>query len=395
MAKRLTKREKQKLNKLAIKNWRAVTAIILLLAIVLTVAYFMGWLDKCFKEEEPTLSTAGGYSTTVDELRDMKVTFLDVGQGDCIVIQLPDGKNMIIDSGKYNSCQDVISDFTEANDIDTFDYLLLTHQDDDHSGNMNWVIDNYKIKYIFRPNNYSGHKDSSILPEEFNPDVDGYDSNTKTYSEFMISAYNEKCTVEIFNKDSDFTNEIKFGNNKYSYTFNFWTPTASRMDIEYSDPNNYSPIMTLEYGDKKIMFTGDAELENISEYLESYGSSNNVDVLKVGHHGSENATTSEFLTAIDPEFAVIQCGINNSYGHPHAEVINRLQAHDSGIEIFRNDANGDITLSFGVDDEITNQSFDLENGDCSNNYLSGAQIASQSLNLNYIEYLNNRSMFVA
>lgn len=395
MAKKLTKIEKQKLNNLAIKHWRIVVAIFVLLAIFLTLAYFMGWLDKFFKKDPPVLSTAGGYSTTVQELKDLEINFLDVGQGDCIIIELPDGKNMIIDSGKYNSCQDVISDFTERNNIDTFDYLLLTHQDDDHAGNMNWVIDNYKVNYIFRPNNYSGHKNSEILPEEFNPNTDGYDSNTKTYSEFMISAYNEKCTVEVFNKDSDFTNEIICDGEKYSYSFNFWTPTSDRLAIEYNDPNNYSPIMSLEYGNKKIMFTGDAELENINEYVETYGSQNNIDVLKVGHHGSENATTQAFVEAIDPEFAIIQCGLNNSYGHPHSETLGVLNSHDGGVTVFRNDTNGTITLSFGINDVINSSSFTLEKADCSGNLIPGVKPSEQELNIKYGDYINNRAMLVA
>jgi len=391
MGKKLTKREKQKLNKMAVKHWRIVSSLILIAVVLLAFAYYMGWLDKWLKEDDPVLSTAGGYSTTVTELKDMQINFLDVGQGDCIIIELPDGKNMIIDSGKYNSCQEVISNFTEANNIDTFDYLLLTHQDDDHSGNINWVIDNYKVNYIFRPNNHSEHDLSNDLPTDFNTETEGaFVSKTKTYAEFMVSAYNENCTVEVFNKDSDFSNEIIYENNKYSYTFNFWTPTADRDKIDYNEPNDYSPIMTLEYGNAKIMFTGDAELENIAEYLEKYGTSNNVDVLKVGHHGSENATTSDFISAIDPEFAVIQCGEDNSYGHPHLETLEILGNHEGGITVYRNDTNGNITLSYGYANTITADSFDLEHDDCSKNYVPGVKPSEQSLNINFRDYLENR-----
>lgn len=392
MTKKLTKREKQKLNKIAIKHWRIVIAVLLLAVVFLGFAYYMGWLDKWLKDD-PVLSTAGGYSTKVTKLKDMQVNFLDVGQGDCIIIELPDGKNMIIDSGKNNNCQDVISDFTEENNIDTFDYLLLTHQDDDHSGNINWVIDNYKVNYIFRPNNHSQHSLTSNLPVEFNTKTEGgYISKTKTYAEFLVSAYNEKCTVEVFNKDSDFSNEIIFEDNTYKYSFNFWTPTSDRDKIIYGDPNDYSPIMTLEYGKTKIMFTGDAELDNIEEYINKYGNSNDIDVLKVGHHGSENATIEAFVRAIDPEFAVIQCGEDNSYGHPHEETLDILTNHEGGVTIYRNDTNGNITLSYGFSDIISSESFGLQYNDCSKNLIPGIKPSEKSLNVNFLDYLDNRFM---
>ena len=395
MAKKLTKRQKNKLNKAAMKHWRVVVAILVILVMFVTIAYFMGWLDKWFKKD-PILSTAGGYSTTVNELKDIEVNFLDIGQGDCIIIELPDGKNMIIDSGEHNSCQDVIKDFTDENNIDTFDYLLLTHQDSDHAGNMNWVIDNYQVNYIFRPNNYSSHKNSADLPADFNTSTSGaYVSSTKTYSEFMVSAYNEKCTVEVFNKDSDFSNELVYNDNKYSYSFNFWTPTADRDKIDYSGPNDYSPIMTLHYGDNVIMFTGDAELENLEEYVSTYGSENNIDVLKVGHHGSENATTLDFIKAIDPEFAVIQCGLDNSYGHPHAETLVILKNHEGGICVYRNDTNGTITLNVSISEKISSSSFSMEKTDCSGNFVPGVKPSEKSLDFRYDEYLANKKLLVA
>lgn len=368
MGKKLTKREKNKMNKLALKHWKVTLALLLLLGTLFVVAYFMGWLDKFFKKE-PVLSTAGGYSTTVDTLNDLKVNFLDVGQGDCIIIELPDGKNMIIDSGEHNSAKQEIIDFTDENNIDTFDYVILTHQDSDHAGNMSWVIDNYKCNFIFRPNNFSSHENSKSLPDDFNIKTDGgYVSSSGTYSDFMISTYNEKCSTEIFNKDSDFSNEIIYGGNSYKYNFDFLTPTADRDKISYSDPNDYSPIMTLEYGGKKIMFTGDAEKKNIEEYIEAYGNEVNIDVLKVGHHGSDTSTTDEFLSAIDPEYAIIQCGEGNSYKHPHHDALSSILSYENGIKTYRNDTNGLITISVSVSGQLA---FDMERGDCSNNDVDG------------------------
>ena len=217
---KLTKKEKEQLAKTASKHWKVITVFVVLIMAMVVLAYFMGWLDRFFKKDV-ILSTAGGYTTEVNELKDLKVNFLDVGQGDCIIIELPDNKTMIIDSGENKTAvKEEITEFTTKNNIDTFDYVILTHQDSDHAGNMAWVIDNYKCNYIFRPNNYSSHTDSAVLPEDFNTKTEGgYVSTTKTYSKFMISAYNEKCPVEIFNKDSDFSNEIVYQgtSNLYEY----------------------------------------------------------------------------------------------------------------------------------------------------------------------------------
>lgn len=363
MARRLTKRQKRELNKVVKNHWKAILVILLLLVFFCVVAYYMGWIDLLIAKFRPAdddddivLSTAGGYETEVTEFGNLKVAFLDVGQADCIIIELPDGKNMIIDSGDFNSDQGVIEDYTTANNIDTFHYLLLTHQDRDHVGNMDWVLENYKVNFIFRPNNYTSHTMASSLPAEFNPvidDEDAYVSTSEAYAEFMVAAYNEGCTVELFNKDSDFTNTMILGEERRTYTFDFLTPVAVREQIKYEDPNNYSPIFVLEYAGKTIMFNGDAEEEAINEYLTNYtGNYKNIDVLKVGHHGSSNATTSAFLNAVDPEIAVIQCGLGNDYGHPHEQVLDMLTGHGD-IELYRTDTNGTITLSIGASGSIS------------------------------------------
>lgn len=257
---RLNKTQKKKVKKFVNKNFFLVMFLVCVIVAFGIFAYMQGWLDKFFKKDEETLSTAGGYVTSVEKLDDLTINFLNVGQGDCIIIELPDGKNMIIDSGQYDKAKNAISDFATKNKITTFDYLILTHADSDHVYNMSWVIDTYDVKYIFRPNNYSKNNISKDLPSDFNTQTSGgLEITTNAYAKFMVSAYNEKCTVEVFNKDSDFSNTIKYGSDEFKYEFDFLTPVAEKNNIIYSDPNNYSPIFTLTYGGKKIMFTGDAE----------------------------------------------------------------------------------------------------------------------------------------
>ena len=388
MPKKLTKKQKKKLNKFALSNWKVIVVLLIIIVLFAVFAYYMGWIDllinKFRDDDDGGYSTAGGHVTEVNSFGSMQVNFLDIGQGDCIIIELPDGKNMIIDSGDNNADQKVIADFTKANNITTFDYLLLTHQDEDHVGNMDWVFENYSVKYVFRPNVYSDDPISSGVPESFNPvitDPNAKISTTEEYAKFIVSAYNEGCTTEIVNKDSDFKNTLKCGEETLDYVFNFLTPTAEKSNVHYKINNNYSPILMLEYSGRRVMFNGDAETAVLNEYVDAYGSQYNVDVYKVGHHGSSNATSSKYLSAIDPEYAVIQCGLGNKHDHPEKSVINMLLGHDSNMNIYRNDTNGNITLTISASGEM---SWSFDNRDMSNNHKSGpelVEIMAQVLNI--------------
>ena len=116
------------------------------------------------------------------------------------------------------------------------------------------------------------------------------------------------------------------------------------MSEEYKDSNDYSVVLRLQYGERRILFTGDAEEKSEEEIVGKYTASDlSADVLKVSHHGSSTSTTERFLNLVDPGYAVISCGVGNSYGHPHDEVIERLNARN--IEILRTDEEGTIVLT--------------------------------------------------
>lgn len=390
MAKRkLTKKQQREMKKFALANWKVLLVLFLLLVMLTTFAYFMGWLDFLFKEDEdiPPMSEAGGQVTELTEFGSLQVNFLDVGQGDCIIVELPDGKNMIIDGGDTNSDQQVIADFMRNNDILYFDYMLATHSDKDHVANLDWVLENYAVRYMFLPSIRATDETAADLNEDFNPDLinKGAYEDSETYADFMFAAYNEGCKYEFFNKNSDFSNTIKVGEEEKSYLFNFLTPTAKIGEIVYSKANNYSPILMLEYAGKRIMFNGDAETDVLEEYIEQYGNEYNVDVLKVGHHGAENGTTSEYLSAIDPEYAVIQCGHGNTHDHPRKECLDALIGHDGGVAIYRNDCNGTITLTISPSGEMA---WDMQQWDMSNNLLPG--IEYEKIERNEINSINGR-----
>lgn len=393
MSKRMTKKQKKQVSRFVSKNFWLVMLLIVIIVAFLFFAYYKGWLDKFFKKDDDTSSVGGNA---------LIINFLDVGQGDCIIIQLPDGKNMIIDSGsaKVSTAKPAIENFTNEKGITSFDYLLLTHADEDHVGNMSWVIDNFTIGHIFRPNNNTTYAktqvDISVIPESFNPaTLSQNEVSTETYARFMLSVYNKfasgETTVEIFNKDSDFSGKIKCDDKEISYSFDFLTPVAEKNEITYSNRNDYSPYVKLSYASKSIMFTGDGEAKMMQEYVDNYGNANNIDVLKVGHHGSENATSTNLLNVIDPEYAIIQCGLGNSYKHPHKQVLDRLTEYDKDMKVYRNDTNGLITLTIESNGLMT---FNLEHTDCSLNLVEGESMPT-TLNVSFDKYISNRKLLVA
>ena len=320
---------------------------------------------------------------TVTELKDLEVAFLDVGQGDCILICFPDGRNMLIDSGDTsNANKKVIGDALEERNITRIDYLLATHKDADHVGNMEYIFANYEIKKFFRPNimanedyliaEYNEDNPTNpvtdLLPDDFNT---GAEKGTQLYSRVMYDAYIEEgCVVERFNKNSDFAHKFIFEEQEYIYSIDFLTPVADVDDIEYSDANDYSPIMLLTYGETKLLLTGDAETEMEREFLTHYTSNMDVDILKVGHHGSETSTSQALLDLVNPEYAVIQCGNNKTYQHPRQATLDRLYAED--ITVYRTDNNGTILLTIEYRDlDVDGDVFDfvLANTDCSRNHI--------------------------
>ena len=253
----------------------------------------------------------------------IRITYIDVGQGDSTLIELPDKKNILIDAGEYTAEDDVIG-LLNKRKVKKIDYLIATHPDSDHIGSMQYVIREFRIGRMYMPD----------APK-----------NTKTY-EFMMNAIKEK-NVKVKNAHAGmslFTGKYrKKLNNKFRITARFLAPAKGRT---YSDTNNYSTVLRLKFKKRRFLFTGDAE--TLSEGEMVAGQSNgtdralSADVLKVGHHGSYTATSAAFLTAVNPKVAVISCGKGNRYGHPHEQTLQRLKEY--GVTILRTDINGDITL---------------------------------------------------
>ncbi|MBR1868085.1 MAG: MBL fold metallo-hydrolase [Clostridia bacterium] len=300
--------------------------------------------------------------TETTELRSLTVTFIDVGQGDAILINFPDDKYMLIDGGKGNKTNEQALDkyLTVDGKKITLDYVVATHPDEDHVGSLDYVYENYDVRYSYRPYVLSGYSDAAKFPKNFNDGVN-IKNNTKAYYDYL-KGVNDKTPEnwEFFTDKSGFSNSISFEGEEYVYTVDFAMPYIKSLDdySEFKDPNDFSAIITVEYLGKKIMFTGDIgnQAKNGSEkaFVDTAGkgdkSEYDCDVLKVAHHGSQYSSTKEFLDIVKPEFAVISCGVGNSYKHPTKDALDNLsaalmKAGDSETSrLYRTDLQGSVVM---------------------------------------------------
>jgi len=247
--------------------------------------------------------------TVVDgkEVRDLKVHYIDVGQGDSILIQ-QDGHNMLIDAGT-NSSEKVVVDYLKSHGVTKLDYVIGTHPHEDHIGGLDAVINNFEIGQVFMP------------------------KVTHTSQTF------KSVVTAITNKGLKITTP-KIGNS-YGLGNARWEIIAP-VSASYDNLNNYSIVTKLKFGNNSFIFTGDAESLSEGEILQKQLDISS-DVLKVGHHGSKTSTTQNFLNKVNPKYAVISCGKGNKYGHPTQETLNKLR--DKNVKVYRTDENGTVVAT--------------------------------------------------
>ncbi len=342
----------------------SIVAIVLVIAIATAVVYFAfpdTW-DKIVSmivkdNQHPGLARGDG---------ELLVHMLDVGQGDCIYIQLPDGKDMVIDCANYNDDKKYEKKTFDYLDTyitdDTVEYLMLTHCDSDHVYFMDELLKQYQVEKLFMPNVLAAPGTTSKDKKALQDQIDALDTSrftdkdtigTVTYAEFFIAALTEPNCEIVLNVDSNVnTNSIII--EETTYRLVFYCPTQ-----EYYDDSNLnsaerknaiSPIGILEYNGRRIMLTGDSNELNEPLVVERTGKID-CDVLKVGHHGSATSTLNPFLDAYTFEYAIISCNTyGNKFNHPRQSTLDRLKAHD--IAVYRTDNNGNIVVSVDKDGNI-------------------------------------------
>lgn len=243
---------------------------------------------------------------------DVSVHFIDVGQGDSILIRAKD-KTVLIDAGENGKGETVLNYLREQN-IEMLDYVIGTHPHSDHIGGLDEVMREMKVGALMMPR----------VPDEIVP-------TTKTYEDVLQTAADKGLKIKAAKAGE--TLDIAAG-----VTLTVLGPVQ-----DYDDLNNLSIVCKLTYGNTSFLFTGDAEQEAEADIVAQYPDLLNSDVLKMGHHGSSTSSSRPFFQAVSPQCAVICCGKDNSYGHPHKETLKLLDETDTPYYTTEN--NGSIVFS--------------------------------------------------
>ncbi len=252
---------------------------------------------------------------------DFAVYYLDVGQSDCSIVVCED-EVMVIDTGSYPQTER-IREALYSLEVEQIDYLVITHQHDDHMSGAEKLMNIYDVKNIIMP---MLSEDNAV--------------NSETYSRLLRSISDNNVNPIA----SQSIEKFNLGNAEIEIL----APNK-----QYKELNNMSVVMKITYGNNSFLFQGDAESQIEKELLNS-DFNLTADVLKLGHHGSKTASSEGYLDAVNPEIAVISCGQGNSYGHPRVTVMEYLV--ERNIDYYITAYNGDITIgSDGKNIEIFTQ----------------------------------------
>lgn len=296
----------------AIKIIIAVVVILLIVAIALGIFYavapdkFKEFVNRLFPEQDPpTQPTLEGT---------LEMTVIDIGQGDCIFLQFPDGQTMIMDAGStkggsYTSIQEHLA----LRAVEYLDYVFITHTDQDHIKYLPDLFKEYDVRNVYMPYLQEGDITTDIWTETY----EAIQNETYIDEEGNIA----NCQVH-YNVGDYVVSGKDWEMNCHSYLEDDY-PILKNADGHKK--NAVSPVCFLEYADRIIVLTGDSNDEN-EPYLLKRGVLNvDADILKVAHHGARSSTSQEFLDAVDCEYAIISYGEDNTYQHPHSELMQRLE----------------------------------------------------------------------
>ena len=250
------------------------------------------------------------YAVLTETRTGLKVAFLDVGQGDAIFVEAPNGNQVLIDGGPNKTVLRELAKQMPFYDR-SIDGIVITHPHLDHYGGLVDVLDNYKIG--------------------FEMDSGNDNSESKGFDIYAIKLEEEKAK-RIFAKKG-----MRVNLDKGLY-LDILLPVINKKGMSAHDE---MVVARLVYGNNSFLLTGDME-DNLESFLLSFGGSIKSDVLKVGHHGSKTSTSEKFLGNVSPDLAVISAGKNNKYGHPHKEVTERLARFE--IPVLRTDEKGTIII---------------------------------------------------
>ena len=367
-----------------------VIVIVLVIAITLVVIYFAApavWskLTAALMGNKEQSSNPTNQSNLVRGEGELSFHMIDVGQGDWLLILLPDGKEMLMDAGnvsgsatKYNQYKTYMDQYITDGQID---YVFLTHSDKDHVTYMDEIFRDYVVDNLYMPALYSTNAlitESSVPANRLKVlDDSGVDKtkahvNSTEYANFFLKAFNSTCNIYL-NLELDIDNDpttldehskIIAADNTYSFTFFFENlDFYNSDDFETSNSsksshlkNGVSPTTILEYNGKRIVLTGDSNGYNepymVQRMKDYYGGVIDCDVLKVAHHGSHEGSSKNYLDEVNCEYAMISCNSSgNTFKHPRQDALDRIKT--KGMTCYRTDLHGTIVCVIDKDGVIT------------------------------------------
>lgn len=277
------------------------------------------------------------FNTTAQNL---KVHFIDVGQGDSILIEEPGGHNILVDGGdRADIVAAQIINYLKNRNIKKLDYIISTHPHADHIGGLVDIIDSFEVTAVLD----SGKVHSS-----------------KTYEDYLIKIDQENINFDTPRQGD----KLNIGDIK----IHFLHPDQN---LDQYDLNNSSLVFLLKYGQQSFLFTGDIEKEVEKELLRK-NPNLKADIIKVPHHGSDTSSSAAWVKSLKPKTAVIQVGSDNNYDHPKAKIIKLYQS--TGANLFRNDLNGNIVIT------ADGRNHTVKTERISDNIIAGAEFDSKSNN---------------
>lgn len=281
------------------------------LAAIVSAALLLSGTNGCGPLALPAPGPPGTPAEPADEKTALKVHFIDVGQGDSTLIQFPSPNPgvMLIDAGQASEGAGIVS-YLKAQGVKQVDWLVVTHPDPDHLGGVPKVLDSFPVKKVFMPK--TTH-------------------TSQTYEDFLLAVKRKELAIT----DARHGVEVM---------------KAEGLDVRFTGPrstsyeqlNDWSAILRVEFGSTVFLFTGDGEARSEFEMLLASDIQPGADVLKVAHHGSNDASSDLFISLLSPRYAVISVGKDNPYGHPSQRVLTTLAR--AKVTVFRTDLDGTVII---------------------------------------------------
>lgn len=290
--------------------------VVLVVAVALTVAEYInadnsgGTTDDEVSSAFNSVYESAQIIEGSSENDGIAVHFIDVGQGDCSLIVCGE-YTVLIDAGERGN-EDNVIEYLHNYGVDELDYVVATHPHSDHVGSLDEVIEAFKVKNVIMPRLTEVNTPSNFI-----------------YSDLLKAVKASKTKVVAAKAGSE-------------YALGDAVMTVLGPVNQSENLNNMSVVVRVDYGESSFLFQGDAEIDEENDILET-GADIDCDVLKVGHHGSYTSSSANYLKKVTPEIAVISCGVDNDYDHPHDKPLKRIKKHTE--EIYRTDLCSDIVIT--------------------------------------------------